>query len=68
VNTLIAVRGVNSTYVNETLYSDFKVDDSGSSETYGNPGSGTHNKLSFYDTNKTEVVNLIEIELNALLC
>jgi hypothetical protein len=71
VNTLMAVRGVNTTYFNQTTYENYSVDVSGSPETFENPNSnGIYNLLEYYSdvANKTETISLIEIEINDLLC
>jgi hypothetical protein len=68
---LIAVRGVNSSYFNQTIYENYYVDVSGSPETFENPSpQGNFNKLAYYSdaANKTETISLIKSEINSLLC
>lgn len=71
VNTLMAVRGVNTSYFNQTTYQYYNVDVSGSPETFVDSYSeGIYNQLEYYSdvANKTETITLIEKELNVLLC
>jgi len=69
INTLIAVRGINGTYFNQTTYENYSVDVSGKPETWESPSKqGAYNKLEYFLENKTETIGLIESEINSLLC
>jgi len=67
INTLIAVRGVNSTYFNIDYFESVTVGVAGKPETFTGPTTedkGNFGKISFKTDNHDDLKN----EINELLC